>query len=97
MQSKTASVRKNTALNERPYNTNEMLSPSKPKQIGSLKSTKTGWLIFRKRREWRPPCALGFSETIPFCVLAPRRHAPRRHACRRVLHQPQRPRPIKRR
>ena len=38
------------------------------------------------------PRAHGFSETIPLGVVAPRSHAPWR-----VLHQPQHPRPIKRR
>ena len=69
-----------------------MLSHSKTKQIGFLKSTKTKWLIFKETREWRPSRAHGFSETIYLDG-----DAPRRHATRRVLYQPQRPRPIKRR
>ena len=85
-------MRQKTALNARLYNTNAMLSPSKPKPIVSLKITKTGYLIIRERRESRPLRAHGFSETIPLDFVAPRRHAPRR-----VLHQPQRCCPIKRR
>ena len=45
-----------------------------------------------QREEWPPPSAHGFSKTITLGVVAPRRHAPWR-----VLHQPQRPRPIKQR
>ena len=81
-----------TALDAKPYNTNAILSLSQPKPIGSPKSTKTGDLIFRERREWRPPRAHGFSETIPLGDVAPRRHARWR-----AFHQPQRPRPIKQR
>ena len=64
----TACVRKKTVPNASFYNTNAMLSLFKPKPIVSLKSTKTEWLIFRERREWRPPRALGFSGTIPLAA-----------------------------
>ena len=43
-------------------------------------------------REWPPPRAHGFIETILFGGVAHGRHAPRR-----VLHQPQSPRPFKQR
>ena len=63
--SATACVQIKTALNARPYSTNSMLSPSKPKPIGSLKSIKTEWLNFKGRREWRPLRAHGSSELSP--------------------------------
>ena len=74
--SSTACVRKKTSLNASPYNITVMLSPSKPKLSGFLKSTKTEWLIFSEWREWRFPRAHSFSKTIPLGVVTPRRHAP---------------------
>ena len=89
--STTACLQKQNALNARLYNTYAMSSPSKPKPIGFPTSTKTGWFVLRERKKWRLPRAYSFSKTIPLGAVAPRRHAPWR-----VLHQPQRPRPIKR-